>query len=51
MITYDCYLKLKYSVWPPSLPSKYWVNKIVVKGMFGVVFCTCTQFMKERFDI
>jgi hypothetical protein len=53
MISYDCYLKIKSKLTKSknqSGLSKYWLNKVFIKGLYGVTFCASSQYLKELFD-
>jgi hypothetical protein len=50
MISYDIYKKIKQSVWPPKMPSRFWMNRVFFKGLHGVIFCTSSHYIKEKLE-
>lgn len=48
MISYDCYRKVKNWILVKSLPSKFWLNRVCLRGFNGSIFCSTSRFIREH---
>ncbi len=48
MVTYDCYRKVKDMIWVKSLPYKFWINRVCLRGFNGSIFCSSSRFIREH---
>jgi len=48
MISYDIFKRIKDKVFGNSITPKYWLNRALLRGVNGSIFCSTSRFIKEK---